>query len=139
MATIAEQYSLVYPVIIVTSSTCQRGENFKHGILQVCEFLGWRHQTRHIGTPGQGHHDAVYKNDLRCTLHVLGTCTEFAPIFIYFRLQAKPIDLHGSKLVSRQSFWGKRARVIVVTGAGGTKSTCQGEKALYVSVDYPSL
>ena len=80
MASIGGQYSLGYPVISGTSSTCQRGGNFKHGILRVCEFLSWRHQTRRIGTSGQGHHHAVYKNDVvhvARAWHVHRICTSF--------------------------------------------------------------
>ena len=54
MDTIWGQYSLGHPVISGTSSTCQRGGIFKHGIIRVCEFLSWRPQTRHIGTSWEG-------------------------------------------------------------------------------------
>ena len=57
----------------------------KHGILRVCEFLSQRHQTQHIATSGQGHHDAVKKVDLECTLHVMSSCTELAPLFNCFK------------------------------------------------------
>ena len=55
----------------------ERG-NFKHGILRVCEFLSWRHQTRRIGTSGQGHHHTIYKNDgvqIARAWHVHRICT----------------------------------------------------------------
>ena len=113
------QYSLGYPVISGTSSTRQRGEN--------------------TGTSGQGHHDAVYKNDLGCTLHVLGTCIEFAPLFIYSRPQAKPIDLHGSKFVSRQPFGGGGGASAIVVTCPGRHKRHVPEGGRFISVDPPSL
>ena len=41
------------------------------------------------------------KVDLGCILHVLGTCTVFAPLFIPSSLRAKPMDVHGSNFVDR--------------------------------------
>ena len=43
----------------------------------------------------------LYKNGLGCILHVLGTCTEFEPLFYFFRLQGKSLDGYDSNFVTR--------------------------------------
>ena len=43
---------------------------------------------------------AQYKVDLGCTLHVLGTCTDMAPLLTLSRLQAKSMDGLVSNLLS---------------------------------------
>ena len=124
MSTIGGQNPLGNPVISGTSSTCQRGGHFKHGILRVCEFLSWRPQTRHIGTSWQGHHDAVYKNDLGCTLHVLVcTCAPAdAPQCFVSRERPDGLCLNvvrGYRFISYEFYttqwWGASARAHVRT------------------------
>ena len=82
------------------------------------EFVNFRGSDTILGTLAQldrGITKRCKNLKFGCTLHVLGTCAYFIPLFISSRLQAKPIDGHGSNFVIRQpSGW---ALALVVTVA----------------------
>ena len=101
------------------ASACVRGGGTLviRGILRGGKFLSQQHQTRHTGVRGQVYYRGVWKADIGCTciLHVQGTCTKFALLFILQGCRTNPWTYTAeTSWDSCRIGW---ARAILVTGA----------------------
>ena len=77
-------------------------ENFLN--MGSTEFVKRRASDTNLGRVAQLNRDITMldkKLTVLGTLHVLGTCTKFASLFIFPRLQAKSVDVYDSNFVGR--------------------------------------